>query len=208
MHRSESLSVKETIDQFQLEQIKWKVILRRVKIRRIQRANLLWAELSRAEQTNSTHIWTQATLVEGEWWHYCPRPVPKGYAIFAPFTKTRINSKEHWTQLNQRQIGGFRMLAHLHCFKIIYIFASLNKTCVKEVRSPTKISPSSRSISSMKTRRNGCMQGGCGGTNLHPVALLLFTTTADMADECKRCHSKLAELTSIKKGEDNSTIMT
>ena len=34
---------------------------------------------------------------------------------------------------------------------------------------------------------------------------LLFTTTGGMADECKRFHSRLAELISIKKGEEYST---
>ena len=34
---------------------------------------------------------------------------------------------------------------------------------------------------------------------------LLFTTTGGMADECKRCHSRLAEILSTKKGEVYST---
>ena len=37
---------------------------------------------------------------------------------------------------------------------------------------------------------------------------LVFTTTGGMADECKRYHSRLAELLSIKKGEDYSTTMS
>ena len=37
---------------------------------------------------------------------------------------------------------------------------------------------------------------------------LVFTTTGGMADECKRCHSRLAELLSTKKGEDYSTTMS
>ena len=36
---------------------------------------------------------------------------------------------------------------------------------------------------------------------------LVFTTTGEMADECKRYHSRLAELSSTKKGEDYSTTM-
>ena len=35
---------------------------------------------------------------------------------------------------------------------------------------------------------------------------LVFTTTGGMADECKRFHSRLAELISIKKGEYSTTI--
>ena len=37
---------------------------------------------------------------------------------------------------------------------------------------------------------------------------LVFTTTGRMADECKRYHSRLAELLSTKKGEDYSTTMS
>ena len=37
---------------------------------------------------------------------------------------------------------------------------------------------------------------------------LVFTTTGGMADECKRYHSRLAELVSTKKGEDYSTKMS
>ena len=37
---------------------------------------------------------------------------------------------------------------------------------------------------------------------------LVFTTTGGMAGECKRYHNKLAELLSIKKGEDYSTTMS
>ena len=37
---------------------------------------------------------------------------------------------------------------------------------------------------------------------------LLFTTTGGMADECKRFHSRLAELMSIKKGEEYSTTIS
>ena len=37
---------------------------------------------------------------------------------------------------------------------------------------------------------------------------LLFTTTGGMADECKRFHSRLAELISIKKGEEYSTTVS
>ena len=37
---------------------------------------------------------------------------------------------------------------------------------------------------------------------------LLFTTTGGMADECKRFHSRLAELISIKKGEEYSTTIS
>ena len=38
--------------------------------------------------------------------------------------------------------------------------------------------------------------------------LPVFTTTGGMADECKRYHSRLAELLSTKKGEDYSTTMS
>jgi len=34
---------------------------------------------------------------------------------------------------------------------------------------------------------------------------LVFSTTGGMAEECRRYHSRLAELFSIKKGEDYST---
>ena len=37
---------------------------------------------------------------------------------------------------------------------------------------------------------------------------LVFTTTVGMADECKRFHSRLAELISIKKGEEYSTTIS
>ena len=37
---------------------------------------------------------------------------------------------------------------------------------------------------------------------------LVFTATGGMADECKRYNSRLAEITSIKKGKDYSTPMT
>ena len=37
---------------------------------------------------------------------------------------------------------------------------------------------------------------------------LVFSTTGGMADECKRYHSKLAELLSTKKSEDYSTTMS
>ena len=37
---------------------------------------------------------------------------------------------------------------------------------------------------------------------------LTFTATGGMADECKRYHSRLAELLSTKKGEDYSTTMS
>ena len=37
---------------------------------------------------------------------------------------------------------------------------------------------------------------------------LVFTTTRGMADECKRFHSRLAELMSIKKGEEYSTTIS
>ena len=37
---------------------------------------------------------------------------------------------------------------------------------------------------------------------------LVLTTAGGMADECKRYHSRLAELTSIKKGEDYTSTMT
>ena len=37
---------------------------------------------------------------------------------------------------------------------------------------------------------------------------LVFTTTGGMADECKRFHSRLAELISIKKGEEYSTTIS
>ena len=37
---------------------------------------------------------------------------------------------------------------------------------------------------------------------------LVFITTGGMADECKRYHSRLAELLSTKKGEDYSTTMS
>ena len=33
-------------------------------------------------------------------------------------------------------------------------------------------------------------------------APLLFTSTGGMADECKRFHSRLAELLALKKGDD------
>ena len=39
-------------------------------------------------------------------------------------------------------------------------------------------------------------------------APLVFTTTGGMAAECKRYHSRLAELLSNKKGEDYSTTMS
>ena len=37
---------------------------------------------------------------------------------------------------------------------------------------------------------------------------LVFTTTGGMADECKRFHSRLVELISIKKGEEYSTTIS
>ena len=37
---------------------------------------------------------------------------------------------------------------------------------------------------------------------------LVFTTTGGMSEECKRCHSRLAELIAAKKGEDYSTTMS
>ena len=37
---------------------------------------------------------------------------------------------------------------------------------------------------------------------------LVFTTTGGMADECKRYHSRLVELLSIRKGKDYSTTMS
>ena len=37
---------------------------------------------------------------------------------------------------------------------------------------------------------------------------LVFTTTGGMADECQRFHSRLAELISIKKGEEYSTTIS
>ena len=37
---------------------------------------------------------------------------------------------------------------------------------------------------------------------------LVFTTIGGMADECKRFHSRLAELISIKKGEEYSTTIS
>ena len=40
------------------------------------------------------------------------------------------------------------------------------------------------------------------------VTPLVFTTTGGMADECKRFHNRLAELISIKKGEEYSTTIS
>ena len=37
---------------------------------------------------------------------------------------------------------------------------------------------------------------------------LVFTTTGGMSEECKRYHSRLAELIAAKKGEDYSTTMS
>ena len=37
---------------------------------------------------------------------------------------------------------------------------------------------------------------------------LVFTTTGDMAKECSRYHTRLAELLTTKKGEDYATIMS
>ena len=37
---------------------------------------------------------------------------------------------------------------------------------------------------------------------------LVFSTTGGMAVECKRCHSKLAELLATKKGESYATTMS
>ena len=37
---------------------------------------------------------------------------------------------------------------------------------------------------------------------------LVFTTTCGMAEECKRYHSRLAELLAIKKGEDYATTVS
>ena len=37
---------------------------------------------------------------------------------------------------------------------------------------------------------------------------LVFTSTGGMADECKRFHSRLAELLALKKGDDNATTIS
>lgn len=38
--------------------------------------------------------------------------------------------------------------------------------------------------------------------------LLVFTSTGGMADECKRFHSRLAELLALKKGDDYATTIS
>lgn len=37
---------------------------------------------------------------------------------------------------------------------------------------------------------------------------LVFTSTGGMADECKRFHSRLAELLALKKGDDYATAIS
>ena len=37
---------------------------------------------------------------------------------------------------------------------------------------------------------------------------LVFTSTGGMADECKRFHSRLAELLALKKGDDYATTIS
>ena len=40
------------------------------------------------------------------------------------------------------------------------------------------------------------------GVEQGTVTPLVFTTTGDMTEECKRYHKRLAELAAVKKGED------
>ena len=80
--------------------------------------------------------------------------------------------------------------------------------CVTRIQSLTQASPQKKFYRRHESEKKRMYVSGVLEVEQGSFTPLVFTASEGMADECKRYHSRLAELLSTKKREDYNTTMS